>query len=153
MAAMQTQIMEVEQLKVRNQKLLEDLTMSQNQERAAKEKSEHLELDLRKLEKKLEHINSPEDAEVNVQIKELQDEKEHLLIELQDKQNDIFILTDLSKKDKVKLVESERKSKSFEAKLRSIQHDPAKLIEQRDLLIDLKQKNEIYEREIKLMAQ
>jgi len=30
MAAMQTQIMEVEQLKVRNQKLLEDLTMSQN---------------------------------------------------------------------------------------------------------------------------
>lgn len=60
------------------------------------------------------------------------------MIELEDKQNDIFILTDLSKKDKVKLVESERKLKSFEAKLRSTQHDPQKLIEQRDLLIDLK---------------
>ena len=153
MAEMQTQIMEVEQLKVRNQKLLEDLTMSQNQERAAKEKSEHLELDLKKLEKKLELATGSEDAEPNAQIKELQDEKEHLQIELQDKQNDIFILTDLSKKDKTKLVQFERRLKSYEAKLKSTEHDPQKLIEQRDLLIDLKQKNEVYEREIKLMAQ
>ena len=46
---MQNTIMEVEQLKVKNQKLLEDLTMSQNQYRAAQEKSSHLEMDLKKL--------------------------------------------------------------------------------------------------------
>lgn len=42
--------MEVETLKVKNQKLLEDLTMSQNQERAIREKADHLERDLKKLE-------------------------------------------------------------------------------------------------------
>ena len=46
--------MEVEELKVKNQKLLEDLTMTQNQERAAKEKSEHLEIDFKKLQQRLD---------------------------------------------------------------------------------------------------
>lgn len=46
---MQEQIIEVETLKVKNQKLVEDLTRSQNQERATKEKVEHLEIEIRKL--------------------------------------------------------------------------------------------------------
>ena len=50
---MQKQIMEVESLKIKSQLLEEELTKSQNQERAAKEKSDYLELDLKKLEAKL----------------------------------------------------------------------------------------------------
>ena len=42
--------MEVEALKIEMQKITEQLTMSQNQERAAKEKAEHLEKDLRRAE-------------------------------------------------------------------------------------------------------
>jgi len=45
--------MEVEALKIEMQKITEQLTMSQNQERAAKEKAEHLEKDLRRAEHQL----------------------------------------------------------------------------------------------------
>ena len=65
---MQESIIEVETLKVQNQKMLEDLTMKENQERALREKADHLERDLRKLE------NRVQDAESNDQSELLQKE-------------------------------------------------------------------------------
>ena len=49
--------MQVEELKVKHQKLLEDFTYLKNQERAAKEKAEHLELDVKKYEQRLKVQN------------------------------------------------------------------------------------------------
>ena len=65
---MQESIIEVETLKVQNQKMLEDLTMKENQERALREKADHLERDLRKLG------NRVQDAESNDQSELLQKE-------------------------------------------------------------------------------
>ena len=50
--------MQVESLKIDLQKVTEQLTMSQNQERAAKEKTEHLEQDLRKLQQRNKELES-----------------------------------------------------------------------------------------------
>jgi hypothetical protein len=55
--------MQIEELKVSNQKMLENLTASQNKERALKEKNEHLTIDLRKLETKMQFF---EEANINV---------------------------------------------------------------------------------------
>lgn len=60
---MQESIMQIEELKVSNQKMLENLTASQNKERALKEKNEHLTIDLRKLETKMQFF---EEANINV---------------------------------------------------------------------------------------
>ena len=57
-AEMQNSAMGLESLRIQNQKLMEELTMSQNHERAAKEKAEHIEKDLKKVELKLQKYES-----------------------------------------------------------------------------------------------
>ena len=61
---MQESIIEVETLKVQNQKMLEDLTMKENQERALREKADHLERDLRKLENRVQDAESYDQSEL-----------------------------------------------------------------------------------------
>lgn len=54
--------MQVESFKIKLQQMEEDLTRAQNQERVAKEKSSHLEQDLRKVEQKLSEAQQDGDA-------------------------------------------------------------------------------------------
>ena len=93
MSEMQTQIMEVETLKVKNQKLLEDLTMIQNQERAQKEKIDHLEKDLLKYKRVNENNNKSEQNESQLLMEEFSAERENILADLHSKQNEVFELT------------------------------------------------------------
>ena len=88
---MQQEIMKVEELKIENQKIIEDLTKSKNLEQALREKAEHLELDLRKAEQKLElheeanlNVMNSKDREIIIR-QEMMEEREAILRDLQDK--------------------------------------------------------------------
>lgn len=79
--------MQVESLKIKLQQMEEDLTRVQNQERVAKEKSSHLEQDLRKAEQKLSEAEQDGEA-TGAREQEFYDERKQLIIDIQDRQNE-----------------------------------------------------------------
>lgn len=79
--------------------------------------------------------------------REMQEQQEILLQDLQNKQQELFNILEQNKTLKEQLYESDDHIKQLQAKLNSV-HDRKKLQEQRDLLIDLRQKVQMYEREL-----
>ena len=73
------------------------------------------------------------------------------MAELQEKQQEVYRLSDINKDLKAEVYEQENQIKLLEKKL-ATNSDPVKLKEQRDLLIDLRQKVTMYERELKLVT-
>ena len=84
--------------------------MSQNQERAAKEKADHLERDLRKAEQRKQQQGADEHRTAAISS-EYQKEREDLLIDLQDKQNDLLQQLETNKQQKREIEEKDRKIK------------------------------------------
>ena len=87
--------------------------MTQNQERAIKEKCEHLELDLKKMEQKYgaeEKGDNHEDT-LRDQIisKEMIEDRQGMLGDLQSKQSELFRLAEENKELKSTLFEMEKK--------------------------------------------
>ena len=70
-------------------------------------------------------------------------------MDLQEKQNDIFRLSEENNKKKDRMVVMDSKIKDLEGLVQ--QSNPKQLRDQRDLLIDLRQKVVMYERELDLI--
>jgi hypothetical protein len=83
---------------------------------------------------------------------EMLQERELMLADLQDKQSELFRLHEENKDLKNKNFDLEQNLKAAQQDLKNID-DPKKLKEQRDLLIDLRQKVQMYERELKLISE
>ena len=121
--------------------------MTQNQLKAQIEKAEQY-------EKAARRLGIDNDNETN---RDFEDRDSQIVQDIKDQQNQIYKLSEENKSLRQRLFEAEQKMSDSEKIQNSGKsannNDLKKLQEQRDLLIDLRQKVQMYERELKLITE